>query len=201
MEDINFYISHLKYSWYYLIKLPKLNLRDIAKVDEPMRMYFYAYYGYFNMLNKYNSAQLSIKINDNGDNLMLLAIYIERNNIKLIEYLESRGFDIHYKIKNNNNIYLCAIYKGNIKLIKYLENRGLNKYLEYKDIFNNINNSYEFAIMYEHLRIAKKLNKDENYNINYNYLKNRTNNKNRIFITRQIKLQVNRFKISYISGF
>ncbi len=188
------YIKNIKYSWYNLTKLPKLNRTDIAKVNEPMRMYLYAFYGYFNMLNKYNLEQLSITINYPGDNLMLLAIYIKKNNIKLIEYLESQGLDIHYKNKDNLNTYLCAIQMNKIKLIHYLENRGINIYI----IFNMLT-SYKFAIKYSlkynNLRIVKKINKNLNHKYKLFYYADT------IFVTRQIKLRLNRFKISYISGF
>ena len=188
------YIKNIKYSWYNLTKLPKLNRTDISKVDEPMRMYLYAFYGYFNMLNKYNLAQLSITLNLNEDNLMLLAIFIKRNNIKLIEYLESRGLDIHYKSRDNINTYLCAIQMNNIKLINYLENKGIHIYIN----CNNLT-SYEFAIRYSlkynNLRIVKKINKNHNHKYKLFYYADT------IFVARQIKLRLNRYKINYISGF
>ncbi len=116
---MNVYIYSIKYYWEQLSKLPKLSVKDIAKVDEPIRMYCYACYGYLEMLNNYDFSQLSLKFSSNGNNLLFMAAYF--GNIKLIKYLVIRGFNIYLKNNYNENVFLKALYNKdvNIKTLKY----------------------------------------------------------------------------------
>ena len=82
------YESLIRTNWRELKKLPKLSVEDIAKVDEPMIMYLYAFYGHLDIMDTYDFDQLSITINEQNDNLILISVYFE--NIELLEYLESR---------------------------------------------------------------------------------------------------------------
>ncbi len=52
------YIKLIKENWKKLSKLPKLFAEDIAKVNEPEKMYLYAFYGYLDILYTYNIEQL-----------------------------------------------------------------------------------------------------------------------------------------------
>jgi ankyrin repeat protein len=133
------YIKLIKEDWKELSKLPKLSAEDIAKVNEPERMYLYAFNGYFEILYTYKIDQLSLKINKENDNLFLLAIC--KNNFELIEYLIANGFDIHYKNNYGSNAYLYAALNGHIETLKYLESRGLDIHL--KNIYGS--NAYLLA--------------------------------------------------------
>jgi ankyrin repeat protein len=117
------YIRLIKGSLIQLSKLPKLYVEDIAKVDEPERMYLYAFYGYLEILYTYNIEQLSLKL-IKGNDLFILAIY--KSNFELIEYLIANGFDIHNKYSYGCNVYLLASCFNNIKLMEYLESHGLD---------------------------------------------------------------------------
>ena len=164
------YIKLIKKNWSELKKLPKLYVEDIIKVDEPMRMYLYACYGYLEMLNNYDFAQLSITINENNDNLLLLAAYFL--NIELIEYLENMGLNINYTNNNGLNTYLIAVMLENIEFMEYLKNKYINIY--HKDKYND--NAYLYAIRIGNFKVIKYLEKNGFYYYQQNIVNNTDNN-------------------------
>jgi ankyrin repeat protein len=219
------HIYSINYNWGELPELPKLSMEDIAKVDEPVQMYLYAYYNHFGIMRKYNLNEL-IKTNHIGDNLLLMAAYF--GNIKLIKYLIIRGINIYFKNYYNENLFLRALYNKdvNIKTLQYLESIGVNiyslninkanaylamvdksnikilKYLETRNFNIYLKNkynqtAYKIAIHRNNLKIIKHL-ESRGFKIDSNfYISNKTIINH---IKCQIKLRLNRFRMIFIFG-
>ena len=145
------YLYNITNGWKMLKEMPKLKAKDISNYDEPYRMYLYTYYGYIKELRKYDLESLSLIINDNNDNLFLLAAYV--GNIKIMKYLESVGVNINHKNVYKLSAYLTAVYNGNIKSMKYLEQNGADiHHIDYQKC-----NAYLFAVEQNNLKIMKYL--------------------------------------------
>lgn len=121
------YLSYIKSSWKSLIPCNKLSVESIDELSSEYdleKMFLYAFYGYNDSLNKYSFDQLKRCINSKDDNICYVAI--ARGNMKLLEYLIDRGFDLHKTYDHKNNLcYRVAVIYNQIEMMKYLENNNL----------------------------------------------------------------------------
>jgi ankyrin repeat protein len=146
---MDIYISNIRYNWESLAKLPTLTQEDIAKVNEPERMYLYVYYGYLNELRNYSPTQIKTLIGTN--NIFLLAAF--RNNLNIMKYLYTKLNNkfIRYNNKDGMNAYFVASSYGHIKIIKYLDSKNY-KIKRHNSFYNN---SYLLAILSGNLKLIK----------------------------------------------
>jgi hypothetical protein len=116
--NIDKYIKNLHNSWKKLSKLPILSPIQINELnsnnalscecklsDEIIKMYLYCFYNYPEFYT-YDISKLNQPINEHNDNLYLIAAY--KGHIDIMEYLESKGFDINIKNNDGKNAYLMA---------------------------------------------------------------------------------------------
>ena len=131
---VGYHISYIENCWDKLKYLNILDKKHINNIKEPYKMYLYVYYGFLSELKKYSYNELILSINDVTPNLYLLAAFI--NNIKIMKYLENRGFNVNikdyvfkpyirhipyipyrYKISDKTKTYILK--NNNFKLNKY----------------------------------------------------------------------------------
>jgi|688.fasta_scaffold08485_14 hypothetical protein len=121
------------------------------------------YEGSIKLIKYFESTGININIKDDtdGSNAFLLAINYE--NIRIIKYLVSKDFNIHYVNYNKESAFLIAscCERNDTKILKYLESIGLNIHI--KDIY--MNNAYLKAAYNGDIKYMKYL---ESRGININ---------------------------------
>ena len=124
------YIFYLKNAYSELNLLPKLSIKDILKYKEPYKMFLLFYYGYSSMYKIYKLEELNRCINNNGNNVYLIANY--KGNIKLMKKLEKKGINIYSKnVGGNNFLNKNYLWPNYYKIAPYViknMNYKLNKY-------------------------------------------------------------------------
>lgn len=145
-----------------LKKLKKLNIskEEIAKYDEPQRMYIYCYFGYFKELCE--SIKYFKSFNSFISELSLIAAYT--GNTKILKYLIKNNYldmnitDISY----NSNCFLIATRKGHIKFLKILFKHVNNNELLFKlcsDCCDPNCNAFTIALYWQHIKILDLFSK------------------------------------------
>jgi len=146
------YLLKYRHNWHYLDELDQISFDEIATYDEFTRMYLYAYFGYKEHVKKnYNLQHILGKIDGELCNFMFFCIYI--NDIDLLKWIKTIGFDINYYDPFGDNAYLTAAYYGKIKIMKYLETIGFD--IKYRN-FNN-SDAYLISIIGKKLKVMKYL--------------------------------------------
>jgi hypothetical protein len=157
------YLLKYEHNWGYLDELGIISFDEIATYEEPVKMYLYAYFGYKEHIKKnYNLQHILGYIDGELCNFMFFCIYI--NDINLLKWIKTCGFDINYYDSFGDNAYLEAAYYGKIKIMKYLES------IEHDVKHRNFNNSdaYLISIMGKKLKVMKYLiNKGITSSIDY----------------------------------
>lgn len=133
---------------------------DIDESDDVLKMCLYMFHDN-SKFYKYSEKKLKRILTKYKDNIYLFATACGKINI--LEYLESKNFDINYKNKHGYNAYIYAIYFGKIDMIKYLEKRNIEiNFDKYIVVFSIIGNNLEVI---EHFK-----NKYFNIYVKYDFI-------------------------------
>jgi ankyrin repeat protein len=122
LEVFQQYIQNIKGDWNLLRYYPKLSQEEIKLTpDELVKMYLYAFY-FYPEIYTYSLDKLKISINSSGFSLYLLGC--SNGWIELLEYLETKGFDVNYFDKHGDNGYMYATFYQQLNVIKHLDSKG-----------------------------------------------------------------------------
>jgi ankyrin repeat protein len=146
------YIKILRGKWYRLALLPKLSREEIKKIsNQKIQVFFNCYYGYEDFFEY--SDELLFNQYIGSDKVSLYLYACAGANIKIVQYLETKGYNINDTDTTKNNGYLYACEHGNLPIVKYFLSKGIDK--NYKNL--NGTNGYFFACSNNQLEILKYL--------------------------------------------
>ena len=126
------YIYPIKISkWYKILKLPKLSLESINKVNDRLTlMYLYCIFGYSEQLFNFYSKEelLSNKYIDNY-RTSLFQFSILFGHFSIMKKLYKMGININY-YTNGYSPYNLSAMGGNLKILMWLEEKKYFNYTE-----------------------------------------------------------------------
>jgi ankyrin repeat protein len=150
------YTEHFYYifnNWRIMKSLKKLEELDIDNINDiRAKILLSTYYNYLDKLKSFDLMQLNNAKSMYGSNVYLLAAYC--GHLKIMEYLEENGFDIHIKNTNNENAYLLAVESGQIQIMRILESKDIDIHIK-NDTYGN--NAYLLAVLSGQIQIMDYL--------------------------------------------